>query len=265
MYSFNTVLVACFVVASTAFAQPQGEQIIRTRDGKSRQGRVISETQKGYLFSSASGTSVIPFESIVDMSPVSAAQEAPPLVPTPMVAAAVAKPSTEVPAPPVAPAFPAISELRAPLEERPSRLGLRFGVGALAGASRDGGNFGGQGLLDYTFGRLGYRLALNLGGSVSSSLSFLGSVDNLVHFNISDVFSLGAGVQVALFQGYLTFLYAGPVLQPVLIKLGNRGQHQLALTATLAVVSSLASWPGGICCADMAGRFEVNAGYAYLF
>ncbi len=56
------------LVAFPAFAQAlKGDVVIRTRDGKVRMGRVLSETSRGFLLSSPEGTEVVEFASIVDV------------------------------------------------------------------------------------------------------------------------------------------------------------------------------------------------------
>jgi hypothetical protein len=260
MHSIKS-LIASFVVAATALAQPVGEIVIRTRDGKSRQGRVLSETQNGYLFTTAKGTSVIPFESIIDLRSATAAQAAtearnaavaPAVIdaPSPPMVAVAPEAREAVPAPPPPP--PSVEASVSPRDNSASR-GFHFGLGASAGGGRLGLDAGGQGVFDFNFGKTGLRLGLNLGVVVGYGASFLWSVDGLFHLNVSDVYTLGAGLQVGMMIGGLTAVFAGPVLQPVVIKLGDRGEHQLALTAAIGFGTLLEP------------RYGATIGYTYLF
>ena len=81
-------------------------------------------------------------------------------------------------------------------------------------------------------------------------------------YNFGDVFSLGAGIEIGLAfgEGY-NFVYIGPVIQPVIIKLGNRGQHQLSVTASVAALSTYNSAFRG----KIDGTFQIFGGYSYFF
>ncbi|MDP1823193.1 MAG: hypothetical protein Q8L48_08130 [Archangium sp.] len=268
MHSFKC-LIASFVVAATAFAQPVGELVIRTRDGKSRQGRVLSETKSGYLFTTAKGTSVIPFETIIDMR--SANAEPPELEPrnaeAAPVAIASAAPATvatapaaseAVPPPPPPPAAAPVGEASASAPDSTSARGFHFGLGVSAGGGRLGFDAGGHGVFDFNFGKTGFRLGLNLALAVGYGAGFLGSIDGLLHINLSDFYTLGVGAQVGAIIGDMNVFFVGPVLQPVVIKLGDRGQHQLALTATVGFANYLDR-------ELQTARYGATAGYTYLF
>ena len=256
----KSLTVVSLLVTSIALAEPEGEVVIRTRDGKSRQGRVLSETQKGYLFASARGTSVIEFANIVDMQKVEAAEPIAesPAAPMPIIAAApiaVSAPELTITQPPPPPQRPAeVMAIDAP-RERNVREGFHFGLGANVGVEDVGPSAHVTAHFEFNFGRPVYRISANIG-----ALAFRGntalrlSVDNLFQFNIGDHFALGAGVQAGLLLvlGFSAYGYAGPVFQPAIIKLGDRGQHQLSLTGLLAV--------GGF-----GGLLQVSVGYSFLF
>ena len=71
--SHKLVVCLVIVVSITASAEvPRGEVMIRTRDGRLIAGKVISETSRGYLLSTAAGTTVVAFTNIADLQPVSA-------------------------------------------------------------------------------------------------------------------------------------------------------------------------------------------------
>ena len=107
-----------------------------------------------------------------------------------------------------------------------------------------------------------YRVSVNFSSPAAGF--FVASVDNFFHYNFGDVFALGAGIEVGLaFGGGWNFLYVGPVIQPAIIKLGDRGQHQLAVTASIAVVSTYNyNFRGSY---DGVGTFQMLAGYSYFF
>ncbi|MDP1824212.1 MAG: hypothetical protein Q8L48_13245 [Archangium sp.] len=261
-----------FFVSSLALAQPEGEIIIRTRDGKTRQGRVLSETQKGYLFASQRGTSVIEFTNIVDLQKVEVVAEQPVAVTPPVAVAVAPAPVVVAPAPigTVAPPPPpperpieVVSD-DAPAGEKGVREGFHFGIGANLGVNNGGPSAQVQAHFEFNFGRPVYRITANLGGlSMYSDGFFNGSIDNLFQYNIGDVYAFGAGVQVGVALGFGGFVYVAPVLQPVIIKLGDRGQHQLALTGSVAVLSNWSST--GRFEVSWAGTVQVFAGYSYLF
>jgi hypothetical protein len=274
MHSLMKSLVAVvLVVGSTALAQSEGEVVIRTRDGKSRQGRVISETQKGFLFAGPRGTSVIEFASIVDLQKVepivqaplvAAAPPPPPPVPAPSTPAPVVAPVVS-PVPPPPPERPSIEVATdAPMPEKSRREGFHFGIGANVGFNNGGPSAQLQAHFEFNFGRPVYRINANLGALVMYSSGFVsGSVDNLFQFNIGDVYAFGGGVQVGVAVGPVPFLYLAPVIQPVIIKLGERGQHQLSLTGSVVALSTWSSV--GQFDVTYAGTVQVFAGYSFLF
>ncbi len=273
MHPLKKSLLAVFVVGSTlALAQPQGEVVIRSRDGKTRIGRILSETSKGYLLSGPDGTAVVEFSSITDIrqlapqaaqAPLAAPSPvaAPPPLPAPEpVRAAVA----EVPPPaPERPAPVPVQELARsePVPEARSRDGFHFGLGAGAMFLPTGLLAQAQAHFDFTFGRPAYRVSANFGTQqLYSSMFVMGSIDNLFQFNVSDLYSFGAGVQVGVAIGPRLYVYLAPVLQPVIIKLGERGQHQLSLTGSIVALSTISYDEY-----TFAGTPQVFLGYSYLF
>ena len=259
--SIKSLLASLVVVSSIAFAQPEGEVVVRTRDGKTHQGRVLSETQKGYLFAGARGTSIIEFANIVDLQkvdaqvPVAHMVVAEPIVPPPPPAPIVASP----PPPPTRPVDEVIHD--SPVPVATSREGFHFGMGANVGVGSYGATGFAQVHFDFNFGRPTYRISANFGAFGSL---FNASVDNLFHFNIGQVYTLGAGVQLGVaFGGGYSFAYAAAVIQPVIVKLGERGQHQISLTGRIVALSTVDrhSWEE----ASIAGSLQVTAGYSFFF
>lgn len=284
MHSLIKSLVAASLFVSTlALAQPEGEVVITTRDGKARQGRVISETQKGYLFASSKGTSVIPFDRIVDIKqvadageekPTSApAQTTPPPAPVPAPAAIAQTtpppppaPSADFATPPPPPERPAeVSVSEEQLTQRDARKGFHFGLGAFGGITNGGAAGQAQANFEFNFGVPEYRLTANVGMLTMYGFPFVNvSVDNLFQLNLGDVYAIAAGAQVGVVFGAITSLYLAPVLQPVIIRLGEHGQHRLSLSGSIAVVST-ASYAGSAGYISWAGSLQVVAGYSFYF
>lgn len=269
----KSLLVVCFVLSSVVLAQPAGEIIIRTRDGKTHQGRVLSETAKGYLLAGPRGASVIEFASIVDLQKVEAQEPAAqnPAAQNPAVVAAPLAPPPPpaqlVASPPPPPPARAVDEVIA--ESTPKsrkREGFHFGVGASLGLSNAGPSAFAHGHFDFNFGWPALRLGLNV-GTYSNWIGTMinPSVDSLFHFNIGRVFSLGAGVQlgVTFGEGYF-FTYLAPVIQPVIIKLGEGGQHQISLTGSIVALSSL-DRHHDFDEASIEGTIQITAGYSFFF
>lgn len=252
-HSFALVIA---LTALTSLAQSEGEVIIRTRDGMSRRGRVLSETQKGYLFAGPKGTAVIAFTDIIDMKKV---EVAPPVEAQPAVAPVVA---ALAPPPPPPSTLPSVDEVVATVPEKISREGFHFGVGANVGL-RDASLIAqGQVHFDFNFGHPAYRATANF--SSPAGETFVAHLDNFFHYNFGDVFSLGAGIEVGFaFGGGYSYVYVGPVIQPVIIKLGTRGQHQLSVTASMAAFSTYDYRYRGSY--DGLRTLQVFGGYSYFF
>ncbi len=274
MHSLLKSFVAVAVVCSTlSFAQPQGEVVIRSRDGKPRLGRILSETSKGYLLSGPEGTQVIEFKNIIDIKQIASSA---PMEPTPMpsstppppppsvqpaVAAAPVAPVAPVasapPPPPERPIEAPIAEVtRAePVRERSVREGFHFGLGAGVMVLPFGPMAQLQAHFEFNFGRPVYRINANVGlvSLFGAGIGFV-TVDNLFQFNVSDIYAFGGGLQLGIAAGgFGGTALAGAVLQPMIIKLGERGQHQLHLTGVLSGIIGLGALP------------QVYLGYSYLF
>lgn len=281
LFAASVVLLSSF-----SFAQVRGEVVIQSRDGKAVVGRVITETAKGYLLATATGTQVVEFGDIADirqLAPVaSAAPAAAPLVAAPPPVAPAVKPVassptewSEVPPPP--PERPADYGVEvaapAPRPAKRDRTGLHFGLGLNSGLSVASGVYGSlgngvdvevQAALDVGFGRPGYRLNVNIGGSIRPYAPVTLAVDNLFTFAVGEVFALGGGLQVGLLFGGLAFFQVSPLLQPAILRLGDRGQHHLALTVSHCILGTVAY--------DYSGNGRTYAGtsramlnYTFLF
>lgn len=267
MHSLKSLLALVVVGSSLTFAQPQGDIVIRTRDGKTRLGRILSETSKGYLLTVPDGTQVIEFKNIVDLRQVASAEAAstptspPPMPPAPV--AAVAPVVEATPPPPERPVAPSVSEVIStePSVLKPPREGFHFGLGAGAMVLPAGALAQVQAHFEFNFGRPVYRISANFGtiGFWGDALIAFG-LDNLFQFNVTDVYSFGAGVQVGLTAGTHAFVHVDPIIQPVIIKLGDRGQHQLSLTLSIALLSTY-EWNGN----SFAGMPQAYLGYSFLF
>jgi hypothetical protein len=253
----KSLIVVVVLSGFTASAKPGEEVVITTRDGKSRQGRVLSETRKGYLFSGPKGTSVIAFGDIVDMKNVEAAQ---PTLPEPVKVEPVAQPLPVAPPPPPpsAPAKPSVEEVIATTREseKAEREGFHFGIGANLGIRSGGPIAQGQVHFDFNFGRPAYRISVNF--SSPAAEFFVAHIDNFFHWNFGDHFALGGGIEVGLaWGGGYNFVYLAPVIQPVIVKLGGRGQHQLSATVSVAVNYQFKG--------SYDGTIQAFAGYSYFF
>lgn len=278
----KSLLAVSLFVSTLAFAQPEGEVVITTRDGKARQGRVLSETAKGYLFATSKGTSVIAFDKIVgiksvdavESEPVAASAPAPAVVkvaqnappPAPVAAPVIDTDFTSPPPPPSRPVEAPRSEVSIAVEQpQPNaRTGVHFGVGAFGGLNPGGVSLRAQGNFEFNFGVPEYRASLNISYLNVWGMSALNvSADNLLQLNFGDVYALAFGVQVGVVTGVGTYFYGAPVLEPIIIKLGERGQHRLSLSGSIPVLSSVAYTGSGI--ASWAGMLQVTAGYSFYF
>ena len=294
MHSLKSLVVTLVLGSTFAVAQPQGEVVIRSRDGKTRIGRILSETSKGYLLSGPDGTSVVEFASITDIRQLAPAASnvgpttppAPPVVAAPSAPLPVAAPpmpvaapspvvvparadSPVVTAPPPPPQRPSEGSVAQMQEEAPpvrTREGFHFGLGVGAMMLPAGPMAQVQAHFEFNFGRPVYRINANVGGLVLWSSGFAtASIDNLFQFNVTDVYSFGLGVQVGLAFGPRGYLQVAPVIQPVIIKLGDRGQHQFSLTGSLSVVSNVNYSYYSNDHYTFAGTPQAYLGYSYLF
>lgn len=272
------VSVATILSATLAAAHPQGEVTIRSRDGKLHSGKILAETGKGYLFSEAGGTQVIEFTDIAELQPAAASPSAAPVPPAPP---SPPPPPVEdaIPSPPARPAEPPTGkpERRFELErsetQTPHRdaTGLHFGMGAgfmVLPLPSVMGQL--QGHLEYRFGRPAYRASANVGFLTRpADAYFQASVDNLFQFHVLDVYAFGAGLQVGVALGTNQFIYLAPVIQPVIIKLGEERQHQLSLSGSLVIMSTQDTrssyWRSGSYLVDFNNTLSIFLGYSYLF
>lgn len=283
------VSTAVFTLAlAVEAAPPQGEVVIRTRDGQNKLGRVLSETATGYLLAGPDGTEVVPFTSIVDIRQLAPAANATP-APQPVAAPAPA-PATDVAtyyapnAPPPAyspqpaapqwappPAAPPVQVSGLAVEEWiERRKGFHFGLGItgqVLPADSGYANAAFQLNLDWTFGRTGLRVAPQVGIYHSRNSWFVAGVDTTFQVNVAEHYAFGVGLQVGFAAGPYTRLYFAPTLAPVIVKLGDRGQHQLQLTASVPVLQlgTFCSPYYGTCYGDNFGYPMGGIGYAYLF
>jgi hypothetical protein len=284
----SLLLSSVVLLSSLSLAQVRGEVVIQTRDGKAHLGRVVTETSKGYLLATATGTQVIEFGDIADIRHLAPAAQAAPTV-VPLVTAPVpvtpvaAKPvpsapgewSAVPPAPPERPADSAGEAVASRAVERPrARSGVRFGLGAGLGTNYLQGlgsvSAALQAMLEVGSGRAAYRLVAN--AELAVPVGGLLALDNLFVFSFSDLYAVGVGAQVgAAFTGR-TFFQLSPVVQPAILKFGDRRQHQVQLTLALTVLSSIQSYElhskslGSYTLEySYLGSLRAHLGYTYVF
>jgi hypothetical protein len=308
----SLVAVVALFALNAAASAPQGEVVIRTRSGKVLMGKILTETSKGYLLAGADGTSVVEFRNIVEIRELAStasapAEPPPPLVPAPVpqkpeviespVAAKkpvpayyalAAQPEAPKPAPvevaapppPERPVEPAVTEVaqKAELTPKRSREGFHFGLGLGAMALPPGFMAQLQGHFEFNFGRPVYRISLNAGvvsAAYGGFLHLMFSLDNIFQFNITSWLAAGAGVQVGVAVGFpFGFVTLSPLVQPVVIKLGDRGQHQISVTGAVTVLSNTGYDEGPYNAVtkqydyreiNYMGVIQTYLGYSYLF
>lgn len=129
-----------------------------------------------------------------------------------------------------------------------------------------------QGQLEVSFGRPAYRLNANVGAMLLyTSPYFVGSVDNLFHFNVTEFYAFSAGLQIGVAFGPFQFVQLGAVIQPVVIKLGDQRQHQLSLTGSISMLSNVAfhanysTYKTTYTEVTFAGTPQAYLGYSYFF
>jgi hypothetical protein len=301
-------VVALFALNASATA-PQGEVVIRTRSGKVLMGKILTETSKGYLLAGADGTSVVEFRNIVEIRELAStasapAEPTPPMVPAPFpqkpeviespvaakkpvpsyyaVAAQPAAPKpVEVaapPPPPERPVEPTVTEVvqKAELTPKRSREGFHFGLGLGAMLLPISASAQLQAHFDFNFGRPSYRLSLN--GGVLYTAMFVSpqamfSADNLFQFSVTNWYAFGAGVQLGVAVGSMSFVTVSPMVQPAIFKFGDRGQHQLSVTGAVVAISSTATQVNDRSYTkeldydtySYTGTVQMYLGYSYLF
>ncbi len=290
MSPLTSLFVSCVVLLSSlSFAQVRGEVVIQSRDGKAVVGRVITETAKGYLIATATGTKVIEFADVADVRQlvpaVSAAPVVAPVAPVPVAASPVVAvtpvPSSpaewsEVPPPPPAlPPAPAAEVASSSSVERPrSSGGVRFGLGVGLGTHLFEGyvspSAAVQGMLEVG-SRAAYRLVVN--AELASPAGAIVAVDNLFVYSIGSVFAFGAGLEIGASISTLSYFQLSAVLQPAILKFGQRGQHQVQLTLALTVLSSVQYVPTWdhftksfyLRDESVLGTLRSHVGYTYVF
>ncbi len=136
-----------------------------------------------------------------------------------------------------------------------------------------------QGHLDWKWGRVSLRVSptfraswvgINALGANVNERYFTATVESQVRFNLGRVFAVGVGVESgALFVPRLTavsraFFSIGPSVTPVLLRLGDRGEHQLSLTGS-RLFSFPTIPPGSFGFTPGPGELNFSIAYSYLF
>lgn len=132
-----------------------------------------------------------------------------------------------------------------------------------------------QAHFDWKWGLLGARLSPTLRGTLVGVASatpwsdrfFSATVDGQFHLNLGRVFALGVGVEIGTLvtpgaaAGRTWHFVVGPSLSPAILRLGDRGQHQLALAG-----SRLFVWPSTLDSYPFSPKpGELNAGFSYSY
>lgn len=249
-------LVVCLAAVfslSAAAEVPRGEVMIRTRDGHLVAGKIISETSRGYLLSTAAGTTVVAFTSIADLQPVNAPAVpslTPPPRPPPTVAPVQstyerpARPLEEfAPAPATPPAEPIATVTdRQIIDWLEPRQGLHFGAGAIVSPVPFTLSLMVKGHVTYGFGRFCIDISPRIGftgnASYGGGLGF--GVDSQFRFAIVPWLSIGAGYDLGGEVGaYYSGFRSGPSVTFADVTLGERAQHRLSLWATFPLLSTV--------------------------
>jgi hypothetical protein len=245
------LLASLCLISFSTFAQDK--VIIKTRAGKTVEGRVLQETSRGYLVAAPSGTQLIEYTNVVDFQKVEAAAVAPAVAPTP-VPLPVAEPSappvvsTPVYAPVAAPAPMPVENIDESNTENPesSREGLHIGLGGGAFAN-PAVTIGIEAHFDWTFGKVGFRVSPQVQIHSNYSGGFiLFSAHPQFHFNVVKIYSLGAGIQTGLAVGTRSILFLGPTISPAIFKLGERGQHQIEARFSIPIIQFGSSGYGSL-------------------
>ncbi len=208
------------LIATTALAQVRGEYLFSTNDGRTIQGRVLSETQSGYLVATSTGTQVVVFSSIADMHAVTATPSAAPLPTGPRPGVVTATPET-------------YAEVSDRPEAAGSVDGFHVGLGAgLMLLPTDDPTFtlNAQVNLDWVSGHVGFRLSPGV-WLYSRGTGFYVAPELDAKFMVyaGRVYSFGVGLDFGLAIGGYTQGYLGASLAPVILRFGSQGQHQVAL------------------------------------
>jgi hypothetical protein len=235
------LLASLFLASFSTFAQDK--VIIKTRAGKTVEGRVLQETSRGYLVAAPTGTQLIEYANVADFQKVETAVVAPAVTPMPLPAPAPSAPPA-VSAPVYAP-VPVVAPAPMPVENtvesnteipESNREGLHIGLGGGAFAN-PAVTIGIEAHFDWTFGKVGFRVSpqvqihSNYGGTF-----ILFSAHPQFHFNVAKIYSLAAGIQTGLAAGSRTILFLGPTISPAIFKLGERGQHQIEARFSIPII-----------------------------
>jgi hypothetical protein len=218
-------LVLSCLVAATAVAQVRGDYLFSTHDGRSVQGRVLSETQSGYLVATSTGTQVVAFSNIADMRPLTATT----------AAATPTQPTLPMgPSPGVVAATPETFDTE---HEEAEAGGLHFAVTAglmLLPTVDPTFTFSAHGNLDWVFGRFGLRLSPGLWLYDRGGAFYVApEVDAKFLVYLGRVYAFGAGLDAGAAIGGFPQGYLGLSLAPAILRLGSRGQHQLSLQISI--------------------------------
>jgi hypothetical protein len=284
MRTFPLAIAAILLVSSLALAEESLS--ILTTSGQRITGKVISETSRGYLIRTASGTQLVEYSTVVEVQKIADSGAAPAPV-APMTPAQLSPPppppSTDV-EPTYQPMTPpqnsdqfVRSEQFEPADQKPkpdanSRKGFHLGIGFNLGVAPyinyAGSGFGqffyvaigpqaaGEFHFDWTFGIAGLRLSPSLAAIAGGSGVGIGPLLHVqFHLNLGSVFTLGGGLQGGVYLGSLNGGIIGPTLSPMILKLGDRGQHQIELRFSIQSISNYYQWyiP------------KVTLGYNFLF
>lgn len=290
-YSKLMVSLAVLLSLTAAAEAPRGEVIIRTRDGHLVAGKIISETAKGYLLSTAAGTTVIAFTAIADLQPVGAPVTAltPPPPPPPLTSApasAYERPPRPLEAPvPAAAPLDAVAPPATMVTEHQvtdwlePRQGLHFGVGAMISPLPFTLSLMAKAHLTYGFGRFGIDLSPRIGvtgnTTTAASLGLGFGIDSQFRFAILSFLSVGVGIDLGVELSAYSGFRAGPSLTFADITLGDRGQHRLSLWASFPILftADVTYSSGYSSSGDSYPRYSTSSapltmftlGYAFMF
>jgi hypothetical protein len=240
----RSIALVLTVWTFSAWAQPaRGPHSLRTKDGRTRTGVILSETQTGYLFKTDEATELVPFSSIDDLQPVVEAPMPPPAPPPP--------PPVEAPTPQPDPPPDTEPEVAPPPPEPPvpdwraARKGFHWslGLGGMVDPVISGGSAGtplsfapiwyvaAVPSVSWGFGWIDLHLGLQLMGYFSRTVKalFVG-LEPQLRVNFAKVYSLGLGPYLGVAFSPVVDFALGASFSPAIFKIGDRGQHELALS-----------------------------------
>lgn len=270
-------LLCCFAVLAASVALAADRiATIRTRDGKTYKGKVLQETDKGYVLRTETDTKLIEYSRIDDLhidGEVPATNLAVPLPPPapPSTPAPVAQP----PPPPPPSAAPAseLDAVVAPKDWQEANRGMHLGFGASAlllpwAAVTDfplSAGVRAQFHLSFGFGLVDVRISPTFGLLYTSYRAFSvatfhGAVETSARLNLARVFAIGIGTYqgVALgtgggcFGSYCSYvsgasLFFMPALYPAIFRFGELAKNELSVALmfplTLAPETTASPFP----------------------